>query len=573
VRATFFLLLTLIAVWWVAALPGVLPPGRGARPRLVVVIVVDQLRADYLDRQAASFLPPGEIGGDAGGFAYLRERGASFPAARYRHLPLQTGPGHATVLTGGYPYQTGIVANDWYSRRDRAPVYCVADLAARVVGAAPGSRAKPMSPANLRSTTVGDELKMATGGAARVVSLSLKDRSAILMAGRLADAVCWFDEDTGRWISSSPYCKSGQLPSWIEAVNAQRLPDRYFGREWRPLLPAGNVPPLWSPGAPGEVDAPASLGDHFPHRVDGGLRSPGPDYFQAFIRTPYANEFLLETARAAVHAERMGQDEVPDLLAISLSTNDYVGHLFGPDSPEVADATVQTDRQLAAFFRFLDGAVPGGLQNVTVALTADHGVAPVPERMAAAGFDAGRVSGGMVAAWAKAALDRRFGEREWVAKFLTPNLYLDPDVVAAAGVDPEQVQASAARALGDLEGIYAAYPARSIEQGRLPANEIAARISRSFHPERSGDVVVVTDPLWFTSEGSGNTTTHGTPYAYDTDVPLLLAGFGIRPGAYWSPASPNDLAPTLCGLLRVARPAACEGLPLAPALEREAGSR
>jgi predicted AlkP superfamily pyrophosphatase or phosphodiesterase len=546
------------------------------RPRLVVTLVVDQLRKDYLERFGDLFLPPGKgtsrgrtpSGYPApGGFRYLMERGAQFPSARYRHFPLFTGPGHAVVLTGGYPYKTGIISNDWFSRATGKPVYCVEDPNVEVVGGGPASKTKPMSPANLRSTTVGDELKMATGGAAKVVSLSLKDRAAILLGGRLTDASIWFDDTSGNWVSSTFYCKNGRLPAWAEGVNGKQIPASYFGKEWTSALSSDALSRTWTVRTDPPLTIPYRLGAAFPHRVDGGLTAPGTNYFKAFALTPWANAYVFETAREAVLAEKLGQDEIPDMLAINFSSNDYTGHAFGPNSPEVIDITIQTDRQLAEFFRFLDRTVPGGLSNVTIALTADHGVAPLPETMRAMGFHAGRVLEPKIKETAEKALDARFGAQEWVLEFAEQYLYLNDNAIRAAKADPEAVQKEAARAIARMEGIYAAHPRAQIEEGRLGNTDLASRLYKSFYPKLAGDVLVVTEQLWFTEESpQKHNTTHGSPYAYDTEVPLLFAGWGIRPGTYRQEACPGDIAPTLCQILGINQPSACDGLPLGAAL-------
>jgi predicted AlkP superfamily pyrophosphatase or phosphodiesterase len=302
--------------------------------------------------------------------------------------------------------------------------------------------------------------------------------------------------------------------------------------------------------------------------VDGGEKAPGPKFYKAFVRAPWSNEYVLETARAAVQAEQLGQDSIPDLLAINLSTNDYIGHEYGPDSPEVMDCTVQTDRQLADFFRFLQRTVPGGFAQVTLALTADHGVAPVPEEMQARGFHAGRILDADLETTADAALDARLGAGDWVLKYVEPYLYLNENTMAAASLDPEVAQKIAARAVAALDGVYYAYPRVQIEEGRLGDTDLASHLMKGFYPKLAGDVLVVTEALWFTEESPHKyTTTHGSPYAYDTKVPLLLAGFGLRPGVYWETVCPADLAPTLCSLLGIDLPSACDGVPLVSALQ------
>ena len=499
------------------------------RPRLTVVIVVDQLRADYLDRFNDLFLPAGKSGRDAGGFRYLRERGAQFPSARYKHFPLFTAPGHAVVSTGGYPYKTGIVGNEWFDVATGQPMYSVADDSAKVIGDDANSTATPMSPRNLRSSTLGDELKMATGAQAKVVSLALKDRPAILLGGRLSDATIWFDDSTGRWISSDFYCKSGRLPAWVETLNKRELPASKFGQIWDRSFPVAALNRAWKPDAAPPLHTVYGLGAQFPHPVNGGESALGKTYYKAWTLTPWANQFVFATAEQAVNSEELGRDEIPDLLAFNLSTNDYVGHVFGPDSPEVMDVSVQTDRQLSQFFRFLDRAVPGGLNNVTIALTADHGVSPLPEDLEAAGFRAGRIEATDIISAAQNALTAKFGAAQWVADYAEPTLYLNDEAIEKAGIEPEAAQNIAARAIAKLEGVYSTYTRAQIERGLLPHNDIGERLAKGFHPKVSGDVMVITQSNYFIEAAPfKNNTTHGTVYSYDTQVPMLFAGAGIR---------------------------------------------
>jgi arylsulfatase A-like enzyme len=277
---------------------------------------------------------------------------------------------------------------------------------------------------------------------------------------------------------------------------------------------------------------------------------------------------VLETAEELIRREGLGEDAIPDLLAINLSTNDYIGHSFGPDSAEVLDATVQTDRQLSRFFRFLAKTVPGGLANVTLVVTADHGVAPMVEEMKRSGFvTAVSYQEKTLTDAVKGALDKAFGPGDWLKALSEFNLYLDLDALRQKGIEPAKAEAIAAEALRRQPGIYAAYTRDQILDGRMPDTDIGHRVVLGFHPKVSGDVVIVLDP--YTVPGSGAVvkgTTHGTTYAYDTSVPLLLAGAGIRPGRYTQRVSTLDIAPTLSTLLGVLQPSGCEGHVLSPAL-------
>lgn len=557
--------------------------GGAARPRLVVLISIDQFRGDYLTRFADLFLPA-ETGAEVGGFRWLMERGAWYADAHHDHLPLYTGPGHSVLLTGAPPYESGIVGNSWFDReldggRRR---YCVEDPASPLVGVEGGGAAagrRPgISPVTLRVDTVGDELKMATGGRARVWGLAMKDRAAVLMAGHLADGALWFDEESGRWISSRWYRPDGTLPAWVAAWNASRPADAWFGKEWRLSVPAAALARLWTPRGTWAAEPPG-FGSGFPHRLPSTPPGkPGADYYSAFATTPYGNDFVFATARELVGHEQLGRHDTPDLLAINLSSNDYIGHAFGPDSPEVLDATVRTDRQLADFFGFLAGAVPGGLGRVVVAVTADHGVAPLPSAAAEARLPAGTYDEGALRTAAESALAAAYGPGPWVKALVETYLYLDLAALEAHGIARDEAEETAAAALAAQPGIYAAYPRSRVLEGRLPRTAIAAAVERSFHPRAAGDVVIVPDPFWTPGSGTPLGTTHGSPYAYDTFVPLLLAGPGIRPGRVTARVSTLDLAPTLADILGILPPAGSEGriLPGAglglPALPKGAGA-
>jgi arylsulfatase A-like enzyme len=551
-----------------------------AHPRLVVMIVVDQLRQDYLTRLRSQFTPSTRSA--PGGFRWFTDRGAEFTSAHYNHFPLYTGPGHATVLTGGYPYKTGIVANDWWSAAERKPVYCVDDPTTAHTGVF-GGDTEPMSARNLRCTTVGDELKLATGGQAKVVSVALKDRAAILMAGRLADAVVWYDPLSGNWVSSKAY--GPQLPAWAAEVNGRKLPDAERGRPWKPLLTSDQMLPFgaFSIAPGGGLERQPQLA--FAQAINDKVGESGPGFYKTFTFLPAANEFTFETAEAAVQAEGLGRHETPDLLAISLSSNDYVGHLYGANSHEALDFTLRTDRALGQFLAFLEGWVPGGLSRCTLALTADHGSSPAPEMMAKLGFPAGQIDGQKLASTVAASLSRHFGKPfkgvagGWALSRLLPQLdagpsptvgvvwiepYLtiEPKGLAAAGLDAELAADEAAKAVAAVEGVYGAWPTHRLLAGQVPPTDLGQRLARAVYPGVSGSVLVVLNQLWLAADPAYYTS-HGQPYAYDSAVPLLLGGWGVKPGVYRGPASPNDLAPTFSQLLGILPPSACEGQALA----------
>lgn len=532
------------------------------RPRLVLVIAIDQFRADYLKRFEDLYLPARTSAGRVGGFRYLMKEGADYTSAHHDHFPLLTGPSHAVLLSGAPPYKSGVVDNEWYDRVLTRPRYCVEDPDSPLVGVS-GPRTG-ISPATLRVTTVGDELEMATGGAAKVWGLALKDRAAVLMGGHLVDGALWFDEESGTWISSLYYCPEGSLPGWVLDWNRRKLLDAAFGTSWTLSVPPSALHRLWTPGDEHAAN-PSGLGTKFPHRIDGGLMAPGKEFYRAFVTTPLGNQHVLDTARELIDREGLGKDETPDLLAINLSTNDYIGHAYGPDSPEVLDASVQTDRHLSEFFNHLGRTVRGGLGSVTILVTADHGVAPNVGAMKEAGFDAGNYDEETLRNAAEDALDAAYGEAGWMAPFEGSGLYIDADTPAAMGIEPERAEEVAAAALTRMPGVYAVYTRSQILRGWMPRTEIAERVSRSFHPQVSGDLIIVAAPFWTPAGPKGST--HGSLYVYDTQVPLLISGAGIRPGRHARRVSTLDIAPTLCEILGILPPSGCEGRVLDEALK------
>jgi hypothetical protein len=537
-----------------------------AKPRLVVLISVDQFRGDYITRFADLLLPARSKEG-VGGLRYMMERGAYYPNAHYTHYPLVTGVGHAVLSTGGTPASNGIIGNDWYQRGENgkpgAAVYCVEDADSPIVGV-DGAR-RGVSPHFLRSSTFADELKMATGGMAKVITLSLKDRAAVLLAGRLSDATVWFDTPTGQWVSSRFYCPTGSLPAWVRQINEQRIPDSYFGSVWTPMYPDKVAEHSWAPA--GDLVTPsAAVGKRFPHKYTGGLDKPGAAYYSDFWNSPYANEYVLKSALHGARALGMGKDTIPDYIGINLASNDYVGHAFGPNSPEVFDITLRTDRYMAEFFRGLDKLVTGGLKNTLLIVTADHGVCGVPEQLQAAGLYAGRVPGEKIDAAADAALDAKYGADDWVAAGLEPSVWLNLDAVRKHNADVQEARRVAAEGIRGVTGIYDALTWDQLAHGDLPRMPVYSSVANGFYPRMAGDVMAVTENLWVFGGGNGGST-HGSPWSYDTSVPIILSGTGIKPGRYARPATAQEIAPTIASILGVNAPSGCIAQPLVEALQ------
>ncbi len=523
------------------------------RPKLVLLISIDQFRADYIDRFEPYFLPA-KTGGKLGGFRFIEETGARYTDAHHNHVPTATGPGHATLMTGSEPCLDGIVGNSWFDRETGKPIYCVDDPSVQPVG--PGG---PMSPRNLRVTTVGDELKMATNGRSKVVGISFKDRAAILMAGHAADSVVWMDESCGGWVTSTFYAPNGRLPVWADAINREHWVARADNESWEPLLPIEAYSRTRK--APAEAAPPA--GKAFSHRLGSG--KPDPGYIGRLIQSGQGQTFLFDTVERAIDAENLGRHEDPDILVVNLATNDYIGHRYGPNSPEVMDITVRTDRLLSRLFNDLDKRV--GIDNVAITITGDHGVLPIPEESNGEyRTGSSRVLGSSVATAVQAALTAAYGEGRWVVSNGTfeDNLYLNRKLIADKKLPLPEVEEAAAKAASGVPGIYCAFGADQIMHGELPAWDWDQKVVNGYDPKNGGDVLVFEAPGVLFGGGTG--TGHGSPWAYDSHVPILMRWGGIARGVYSRTVATADIAPTLCRLLGIEQPTGNVGHPLYEAL-------
>jgi predicted AlkP superfamily pyrophosphatase or phosphodiesterase len=507
------------------------------------LIVIDQFRADYLDRFAKHF--------GSGGFNLLLARGARLTEARYDHVPTVTCAGHATIATGSPPALTGIVGNEWWNAAERRVEYCARDDAAPLVGDPSEGR----SPRNLIGATIGDMLKLSNRGASRVIAVAGKDRAAIMLGGHLADAAYWL---AGTQFVTSTYYRR-DLPGWAASVNSAKPVEQYFGKTWDRALPTEAYASLGPDDDPAEVAKPG-VGRTFPHLIGAGLAKDDPALIEAFETSPFENEVIVDFAIAAVRNERLGRGAATDLLALGLSANDHIGHAFGPDSQEVLDATVRTDRLLARFFAFLDQQI--GLANVVIVLSADHGVAPVPELVNRLNPRSGaeRIDPTTIARAAEAALVQRFGRRDdgrsWVVFHEAPYLYLDERELAARHLAVADAEAAARDALAAVPGVFAAYSRTELRAAQTAGG--ASDVLAGFNAARSGNVLYLTAPFVIEdSEQAG--TTHGSPWSYDERVPMLWYGAAIAPGAYGTAAVVRDLAPTLARILGVEPPTGATG--------------
>ncbi len=521
---------------------------RSAKPvRLVIGIVIDQFRYDYLTRFHDQF---GE-----GGFKLLLNGGAVFTNANYIHTPTYTACGHATFMSGATPAMNGIIGNEWFDRESGSRITSVSDGKVKLLGGSAG--ATGMSPTKMLGSTIGDEMKFASSGQAKVIGVSFKDRSAILPAGKRPNGAYWFNAGSGNLVSSSYYFED--LPEWVKKFNREMRPDRFFGKRWDKLLPESAYQRSTPDDAPYEK---FSAGNKFPYIITGGEEAPGARFYSQFEYTPFANDYLVDFAKAAIESEHLGADDTTDLLTISFSANDLIGHAYGPYSQEVQDVTLRTDRTLAELFNYLDHKI--GLDHVVIALTADHGVAPVPAHAHQYGLG-GIVEPKSVTDAVENALNKSFGEEKWILAFVNGNVYFDEGVIERRKVAVEDVERVASQALVKLAGVAECFTRSQILSGRLPQTKIARSVANGFYAHRNGNLVVIPQPFYFIGEGI--TTTHGTPYIYDTHVPVIFYGAGVSAGMYQSDASPADIAPTLSALLKIEIPSNNVGRILSEAIK------
>jgi hypothetical protein len=575
----------LAAVLCLAALVGVAalvwprpdrPSAPPPRPRLAVLIVFDQMRGDFIDRWRPLF---GE-----GGFRRLQDDGAWFVDCHYPYATTTTGPGHASVLAGCSAERHGIVNNDWYDAQAGEAVYCATEPrydrvpallraeepAEGAEGPAGGKgtvgKKKQVgsgSPGRLLSPTVGDALKDATGGKGRVIGLSLKDRSAILPVGRRPDGAYWFDTASGSFVTSTYYRDS--LPAWLGEFNKGRPADRWFGHDWVRLRTDLDYEKFSGPDdVPGEGKGVGRLGGvyqgrTFPHPMTGGLGKPGRNYYEAVTTSPFGNDLLLDLVKRAVEAENLGRHEAPDLLTVSFSSNDLIGHVWGPDSQEVLDVTLRSDLVVRDLLAFLDEKVGAG--QYLVALTADHGICPLPEVESHKSHpQARRVAVAKLVAGAEKSLAEQFGtaadaKAHWLEHASPPWLYVNRRLAAEHGRSAAEVAQALAGWLAKQPGIARAYTRAQLE-GPAPADDpLFVPMRRSYHPARCGDVGVVLEEYCLLGTGIIDTgTMHGTPYDYDTHVPLLVYGPGVRPGRRPERVTPQATAAVFAEAMGIPRP-------------------
>lgn len=531
------------------------------RPKLVLQITIDQLRGDLLDRFGAGL-------GD-NGFDYLRRNGIVYANAHHRHANTETIVGHTTLATGTDPAVHGMVANLWFDRIKGEQFYNVQDPDFPLVGEAgvdtsteidPTQRAATTdgrSPRNIVTSTISDEIALHFGQEAKIFGISVKDRGAISMAGHAGQAY-WFSKSAGRFVTSTFYRQ--EYPVWVEEWHAQGLVRSYENKDWNLLDPVESY--LFGPhdDQEWETELPG-WGRTFPH-------SWGPadgKYYTTFLTlSPAGDEITVDFAKALIDAEQIGQDDVTDYLSVSLSSTDYVGHIFGPSSLEAEDNLRRLDRTLADLFSHIEETI--GLNETLIVLSADHGAPEHPDYLETIGIEAGTfdfervdTEPGMVR------LQANFGASgELIKNFSNPYIYLNRAAIEERDLDLAEVEAVVADELQKLPGIAKAISSSALRKGEIAGGGVVDRVLANFHPDRSGDIYVVFEPHWFIADFDGLTvaSAHGSPWSYDTFVPIIMAGPGIKPGRTQRRVETVDVAPTIAAYLGTKPPSGSRGIPL-----------
>lgn len=510
------------------------------RPKLVVGIMLDQMRWDYLYRYYDNYA-------DDGGFKRLLSQGYSCENTLIPYAQTVTAVGHSSVYTGSVPAFTGIIANKWYDKKKGREVYCTEDDSVNLLSGALNSR--PMSPKNLWVTTVGDELRLATNFKSKVIGVAIKDRASILPSGHSANGAFWYDDKNGNWVTSTYYME--ELPKWVKDFNNRNLVDSFYRLNWNTLLPLYNYTQSSGDNKSYERPYNAESTTTFPHQLDNQV---GKDY-KLMRATPYGNTFTLMMAKEALINENLGQRGETDFLNVSLSSTDVIGHMYGPNSVEIEDVYRRVDRDLGDFFAELDSRIGEG--NYLVFLTADHGGAHIPGFLNENKLP-GQAVGSMVEELNEVVF-QKFGVKDFVTDEYAYQIYLDENKLDDSKMSMKELQRFIIDYLNNKDEVYLAFDTRDYLTVNLPV-DILERFRRGFNPKLSGDIQVILKPGSFFGEQVG--TNHGLWYPYDSHIPLIFYGWKIKPGQLNREVYMTDIAATVAALLHIQMPSGCIGKPI-----------
>ena len=504
------------------------------KPKLVVGIVVDQMRYDFLYRYSEKY--------SSGGFKRLMNEGFNCRNNHYDYAPTVTAAGHAAIFTGSIPAINGIIGNEWFNQKTGKSVYCVEDSSVRTVGS--DSKAGLMSPKNLLVSTITDQLKIANNFQSKTIGIALKDRGSILPAGHTANAAYWFDSKNGAWITSSFYMND--LPQWVKDFNSMKMPQKYMAEGWKTLLPIEKYTESTADNQAYEAKLSGEKTATFPHEL---AAQSGVNLLEVIRTTPFGNTLTKDFALVAIQNENLGKSPKTDFLTISFSSPDYVGHAFGPNSIEVEDTYLRLDKDIEEILTSLDNSLGKG--NYLVFLSADHGVADVPGFWQSQKLPAGVVDAAMSSREVKTALKTAFGEGEFIIAEDNSQLYLNANLMEEKKISYTQIYEIVRKTLLKRDDVADVIDLHNLANSTLPDYQLSY-VKNGFNPRRSGDIMVVLNPSWFAGRKQG--TTHGSLYRYDTHVPLLFYGWKVKSGETTLRTNISDISPTVADLLNILEP-------------------
>ena len=513
------------------------------KPKLVVGIVVDQMRNDYIYRYWDRF--------GKGGFKRLINDGFYFKNAHYNYIPTYTGPGHSSIYTGTTPRTHAIIANDWHIKSSAISNYCVSDTGVKSIGCT--NKNGKMSPKNQLSSTIGDELKISTNQIGKVFSIALKDRSSILPAGHAANAAFWYDEITGNFISSSWYIK--ELPSWVNQFNNKNFPKVYLTKGWQTLYSISSYSNSLADNNNYEASPIKKAAITFPYNYKDFIEK---NDFSIIKSNPYGNTITKDLAISCLINESLGKDNIPDLLCISFSSPDYIGHYYGPRSIEAEDIYLRLDKDIEDLLNTLDEQV--GKNNYTIFLTADHGGADVPNHLIDSKIPAGYIKEKYLVTEIKKFFQSSFGDSSIFENNSNEQIFLDARKINQLNLKTAEVESKLADFLITINGISEAFTSSTLKTQCFYKNDYPTLLQNGYNHKLSGNVCYIYNPAWMDYSEKG--TTHGAGYNYDTHVPIIFYGNGIKKGNYFQYVSITQIAPTICELLQINQTNGCISDPL-----------
>ena len=504
------------------------------KPKLVVGIVVDQMRYDFLYRYAGKY--------SSGGFKRLMNEGFNCRNNHYDYAPTVTAAGHAAIFTGSIPAIDGIIGNEWFNQKTGKSVYCVEDTSVKTVGS--DSKAGLMSPKNLLVSTITDQLRIANNFQSKTIGIALKDRGSILPAGHTANGAYWFDSKNGSFITSTFYMND--LPQWVKDFNALKMPQKYMVEGWKTLLPIEQYTESTTDNQVYEGKLSGEKTPTFPHEL---AAQSGINLLEVIRTTPFGNTLTKDFALAAIKNENLGKSPKTDFLTVSFSSTDYVGHSFGPNSIESEDTYLRLDKDIAEILTTLDNTL--GKDNYLVFLSADHGVADVPGFWQSQKLPSGVFNASDSMKEIKSALKTAFGEGEFIRAIDNSQLYLNDNLMREMKISYTQIHEVVRQTLLKREDVADVIDLHNLANSTLPAYQLEY-VKNGLNPRRSGDIMVILNPSWF--EGRIQGTTHGSLYRYDTHVPLLFYGWKVKTGETTSRTNISDIAPTIADFLNILEP-------------------